>query len=574
MAKALLACYKNTVPEQLDSIAHEICERIKPDNCFATAPRVVIENKVLSVVYNPSASLTTQGCNICLGVCDDESQIFEVGAELPNGSYALFKVGESKLEIASDFASSRTLWYYNDDEVFIASTSQRMIISLLGNFQINKKACAWFLSSGTLGPRLSWDKRIKMVEPRTRLLFDRTAWKLVVNKDISYDFENSVEFKSEDSFHRENFENIVESSIKSLKLNPSQWTLALSGGMDSRGLLYHLRDKKLNTVTWGHSKALKTSLTDAQIAKMLAKYCEIDNEYAQMDFKNGSFSSTIDRFISAGEGRLDHLAAYFDGLKIWGNLSKKGRGVIRGYDAFGRKPPVTNSFQVFRNCNLLISSYASPIIPKSFRVGEEDIPKDLHRKKNESLENWRDRLWLQHRTPITTAALEDIKLSYVEVINPLLNKNIVQAVQNLPIKLRNNKSIWYSIVSKMFPEIPFAKREAVEEVGEVLSLPEVRDYICQGLSTYESNQIFEKEFIELLVNSYTEDKERYDIKRRLRRLVLAYLPKKAENLIRSRLKPSRVSNKWIAFRVLMILKVNEMYLKDAMLIRTKKMVTA
>ena len=45
MAKALLACYKNTVPEQLDSIAHEICERIKPDNCFATAPRVVIENK-------------------------------------------------------------------------------------------------------------------------------------------------------------------------------------------------------------------------------------------------------------------------------------------------------------------------------------------------------------------------------------------------------------------------------------------------------------------------------------------------------------------------------------------------
>ena len=126
----------------------------------------------------------------------------------------------------------------------------------------------------------------------------------------------------------------------------------------------------------------------------------------------------------------------------------------------------------------------------------------------------------------------------------------------------------------MFPEIPFAKREAVEEVGEVLSLPEVRDYICQGLSTYESNQIFEKEFIELLVNSYTEDKERYDIKRRLRRLVLAYLPKKAENLIRSRLKPSRVSNKWIAFRVLMILKVNEMYLKDAMLIRTKKMVTA
>ena len=565
MSKALFAIYKNPSEDDIHTLSTKICRRIQPDNCGASAPIILKDTNSLSIIYNPGESIIQNENGICLGVTDSKEGLFEVGSDLPNGSFALFRHNNDYAEVATDFASSRTMWYYFDTDVFVAATSQRMIVALLGDFQLNEKACGWFMSSGTLGPRLSWDKRVSMIEPRTKIVLDKSSWELDIEKEESFHFEKAEESKITKEQARDQFYSIVENSIKDLKLNPEQWTLALSGGMDSRSLLYHLKDIRLNSVTWGHSRALDLPFSDACIAKRLADYCGIDNTYAKMDYQDGSFSSTLSRFLGASEGRLDHLAAYFDALSVWGNLSKTGRGVIRGYDAFGRKPPVTNSFQVYRNCNLLFTEYASPIIPQKYQVAENDIPKDLKRRENESLENWRDRLWLQHRTPITTAALEDIKLSYVEVINPLLNKNIVEAVQKLPIKLRNNKNIWFAIVSRMFPEIPFARREAVEEVGEVLSLPEVRDYICNGLKRYRSNSLFNEEFMDLLIKSYTTDEEKYDVKRRMRRLIIAYLPKSIENMIRARLKPSMVSNKWIAFRVLMILKVNDMFQMDAAL---------
>ncbi|MGJ8735617.1 MAG: hypothetical protein ACSHXE_03435 [Zobellia laminariae] len=134
--------------------------------------------------------------------------------------------------------------------------------------------------------------------------------------------------------------------------------------------------------------------------------------------------------------------------------------------------------------------YTSSDIPEDFIVSYDDIPKHLHQKTDESLGDWRDRLWLQHRTPITTAALEDIKLAYVEVINPLLSQEIITSIQEIPIDLRTNKKIWRSIVSEMFPQIPFAKREAVQEVGQILNLPEVRDYICSSLNDKKKLGIF------------------------------------------------------------------------------------
>lgn len=565
MSKALFAIFKNSTEYDFDILSDKICKQIQPDNCEASAPVIIQEGNSLHVIYNPGNNILQGGKGICLGVTDTREGLFDVGTGLPNGSYALFRQNNDYAEVATDFASSRTMWYYFDTDKFIAATSQRMIVALLGDFQLNEKACGWFMSSGTLGPRLSWDKRISMIEPRTKIVLDKSSWELDIQKEQSFQFEQAEDSKITKDQARDQFSSIVENSIKDLKLDPAQWTLALSGGMDSRSLLFHLKDTQLNSVTWGHSKALDLPFSDACIAKRLADHCGIDNTYAKMDYQDGSFSSTLSRFLGASEGRLDHLAAYFDALSVWGNLSKTGRGVIRGYDAFGRKPPVTNNFQVYRNCNLLFTAYASPIIPQKYHVSEKDIPKDLKRREGESLENWRDRLWLQHRTPITTAALEDIKLSYVEVINPLLNKNIVEAVQKLPIKLRNNKNIWFAIVSRMFPEIPFARREAVEEVGEVLSLPEVKDYICNGLKHYKSNSLFDEEFMNLLIESYATDEEKYDVKRRMRRLIIAYLPKSIENMIRARLKPSRVSNKWIAFRVLMILKVNEMFQMDAAL---------
>lgn len=573
MAKTILACFKNSELVDFETFGRAAAKRLAPDNVVASNPYISFDEKVKTLIYNPTPTIRTNKQSVCMGICEETDDLFVPDTPLPNGSYALFRVGEDKIEVASDFASSRTIWYYSDDEVFIASTSQRLMTAFLGNLEFNEKACGWFLCSGTLGPGQSWDKRFKMVPPRTRLILNRKTWEVSVEKNADFSFEGNSTTNLDTSEYKKRLEDVVEKAVKRLKINPADWTLALSGGMDSRSLLYYLQDKNLDTVTWGLRRSMDLSTSDARIAKKLAKMCSVKHRYAEMDFKTGSFPTLIDRFLNAGECRIDHLAAYFDCLDVWGQISASGRGVIRGYDAFGRKPPVTTAYQVRRTCNLSMSNYDNAKIPEQFNITTEDIPERLRQKEGESFEDWRDRLWLQHRTPITTAALEDIKLAYVEVINPLLSQEVVRTVQELPVELRTNKKVWEYIVSDMFPGVPFAKRDAIQEVGEVLNLSDVRSYICDSLIKYEDSTLFPKSFLTYLVDNYNKDRVRDGFRKRARIFILAYMPKRIENFIRANVSAGPLSHPFLALRTMMILKMRDILVKDAQTVKHLKKAT-
>jgi len=84
--------------------------------------------------------------------------------------------------------ASRTIWYVQTDDVFMASTSQRAIVYFLHEFQPDKTAFLWMLSSGTLGPDASWDSRVKRLGPNARLILDRSMWRLRVEREnIGFD---------------------------------------------------------------------------------------------------------------------------------------------------------------------------------------------------------------------------------------------------------------------------------------------------------------------------------------------------------------------------------------------------
>ncbi|MEO9890993.1 hypothetical protein [Aurantibacter sp.] len=564
MAKAIFACYKKSQFIDFEKFGLMVSKELAPDNAAVSDPYISYDDKTFTLIYNPSSTLKTEGHSFRLGLCKDKDDLFVPGTALPKGSFALFRVTPDEVEIATDYASSRTMWYYEDENVFMASTSQRLIISLLGDFQFNEKACGWFLSSGTLGPGHSWDKRLKMVLPRTAISVDRKAWKVSLKHNDNYNFEDGTSNIKTAEEYKIQLENDVTSAVEELNIDPSEWTLALSGGMDSRGILHHLKDEKLKAVTWGLKKSMNYSDSDATIGKKLAAICSMDHHYAEMDYQEDSFPILIDRFLKASEGRIDHLAAYFDALNLWGDLSASGRGVIRGYDAFGRKPPVTNEYQVRRTCNLSISNFDDVEgLPQKYYITRDDIPERLRQKEGENLGDWRDRLWLQHRTPVTTASLEDIKLAYVEVINPLLSEQVVRTVQNLPLELRNNKKVWFNIVNETFPGVPFANREAVQEVHQILMLDDVTKYICKSLESMKENEIFPPEYIEFLVENYTKNETKEDLRRRVRRLVKAYLPKSLENFVRANIGIDPMSVHWLATRSLMAIKINEMYNSNA-----------
>ncbi|WKX75034.1 asparagine synthase-related protein [Zobellia laminariae] len=117
-----------------------------------------------------------------------------------------------------------------------------------------------------------------------------------IDHNPNFNFAKIQSEQNNDLSYKIQLKNAVEKTIKGLKIDTSKWTLALSGGMDSRSLLFHLQNENLNSVTCGLSEALELPTSDASIAKNLAQICKMKHSYAKMDFKQNSFPILLERF--------------------------------------------------------------------------------------------------------------------------------------------------------------------------------------------------------------------------------------------------------------------------------------
>ena len=185
MSKAVLVCPRNAdaswvgLRERLECLN----ERLLPDNIEAQQPRYLEHSGVSVVAYNPSGTLLTQRASLMLGKMIGASpDWWRPGASAPEGTFALFRSDADTVEIVSDTLASRTIWYIQTDAVFIAATSQRAIVALLGSFEPDETAPLWMLSAGHLGPNNVWDKRLRCLQGDARLRLDRAAWRLSVEQ--------------------------------------------------------------------------------------------------------------------------------------------------------------------------------------------------------------------------------------------------------------------------------------------------------------------------------------------------------------------------------------------------------
>ena len=292
MAKALIACFRENTKVDFTRFFSVVSQRIKPDNADVNEPYLYNYNGVISYIYNPTTTVKRDKNGFCLGVAQDSLvNLFEPRAPRPDGTFALFRANSRYVEVLSDYTASRTIWYCETESLFVASTSQRMIIMLLGGFQPNREAFSWMLSNGTLGPGFSWDRRIRQLSPNSTILFDRNKWKMSINNFSDLSFQSGLYSKIQ---LKNSFKKAIEDVISALNIEPLKWSLALSGGMDSRSILYYLRNSSgINGVTWGLKQALKQPDSDAAIGKRLAESCGLPHRYAETDFASLDLSFLV-----------------------------------------------------------------------------------------------------------------------------------------------------------------------------------------------------------------------------------------------------------------------------------------
>jgi hypothetical protein len=442
---------------------------LAPDNIVPSPPAFARNDGVEAAIFNPNGATQLKGASICIGaMLEDAPDWHEPRAPIPDGTYALLRANADYVELAADAAASRTIWYALTDEELIASTSQRAIITLLGNFEMNREVLPWLLSSGTLGPSSGWDARLQQVRPGERITLDRHLWRLTRSGGPS---SFSADTLRDKALHRARLAETVATVCDRLSFDSARWALPLSGGVDSRALLFHLHKRHgLETITWGVSGAPREEGNDALIARTVAEVFGVGNRFFPVDLSSETRGALIQRFLVAGEGRVARISGYLDGFRIWKTLFEEGTdGIIRGDEAFGSILVRTSPAVRYTASLTLLSDFFGPREIATFELPEQRVPLDLDRAPGETLATWRDRLYQHFRIPAVLAGLTDLKAAYVEVANPLLARSVLDCVRELPDVLRNDKRLWREHVQSLLPDVPFASRTAVPSTEDFVT---------------------------------------------------------------------------------------------------------
>ena len=490
MSRILCVCLRHHSRQAFDELRRRIATgaaRLQPRNSTVRPLRLVASGRIVTGIFHPSATNLVRGTSVCIGCTVASRQRDEPGTPKPEGTYAICRSDGRTLEILSDAVGSRTLWYYMDDSIFIASSSQRWIACVLGTFVPNAAAMTWMLVTGCLGPVHAWDSRVRRLPPDCTLTLDPDRWtaRLSVSESL---FEAAREKAAR---RKERLRQLLCETFEELHLDRSKWVLALSGGYDSRGLLCLARQPgALRTITWGTRRSLANPASDSAVASSLATAVGASHEYFETDLVAGSLASVLEAFIAIGEGRIDHLSGYLDGFALWRRLAGRGiEGVIRGDEGFGWNR-VSSFEDARRSVGLLLwSDFGN--LPSLDELGlpEQEMPAALRRRRGETPSQWRDRLYHEYRIPAMLAALTDLKTCFVEIANPLLSHSIIRLVRCLPDRMRTDKALFRAIVDEVGPDVPFATAPAIASPGNVLRTAEAGEILLDTLGSHAAHAI-------------------------------------------------------------------------------------
>lgn len=579
MAKCIYVCTKKPLENQKNIRELKIsviCKNLQPDNLIDVYHKIVSNHDIDFGIMNYQPSIQIKNESVLLGfLIDDVDNWNEPGSNAPDGNFAIFRNNEEAFEAVSDILATRTIWYYQNDEVFITSTSQRAIIMYLGSFEFNDRVIPWILSTGTLGPDYSWDKRIKKLPPDSSVYLNKKDWSVTVT-------ENPFSFNIRKRSLKENQKKLyekIDNSIKALtRLNLNHWALTLSGGYDSRAILCflnrHLDDTtKLRTITHGIKESKKNEKSDSFIADKLANEFKTNHKFFPTDQYDEGIETIFDRFLFTSEGRIDHISAYMDGMKMWKDFVEKEElhGIIRGDVVFHPFKVQTERFIRHRLGFQLCSDFSNlNKISKKFGFTEQEIPERLKIKKDESSYDWRDRLYQGFRVPSVHGALSEIKLTYVEMASPLLSRQIIETVREYPKKYRKNKDLFNTIINDLSPNIPYAKEEATISKVAILREAEIVNYLKTKLSSDFARNLLGSEFIDYVIQhikSKDEKEYRESLIIKLKKsfqvfvydnfpdIIMYYYEKFRDN--------PKLDDNILAFRVFMIVRMSEIIQGDS-----------
>jgi len=262
-------------------------------------------------------------------------------------------------------------------------------------------------------------------------------------------------------------------SCGALDIDTDRWLLPLSGGVDSRMILVFMvkNGRRPRCLTWTTPASLRNPLSDASIARLVARRFGLEHDYAFLDDAQGVDGAALQRFVEVGEGRTDQFAGYIDRCALWSDVFASGSsGVIRGDDPLGARRRAASLDGACRlGAGTMITDYPEGHLLRRLGLADQEWPERLRLRPCEGFEPYRDRMSHEGLIPKVLAPLNELKCRYVEVVNPLLSRRIVALVRTFPDELRMYGRAFATIVDRETRPIPHARFDSVPAASDFLA---------------------------------------------------------------------------------------------------------
>ena len=114
------------------SYLKKLARRLAPDNVAYRPPVVAERDGELLALFNGGSAVRREQTSVCVGaIFSCAAPWWKVGSGTPDGSFALVRSDAAATELVTDATATRTIWYTQTRDEFVASTSQRAIVSAI-----------------------------------------------------------------------------------------------------------------------------------------------------------------------------------------------------------------------------------------------------------------------------------------------------------------------------------------------------------------------------------------------------------------------------------------------------------
>lgn len=484
------------------------------------------------------------------------SKFFHVGGQTPTGSFGLVRLNDEFVEIPVAPITNYPIWYYHDTDRFAASTSQLLLIGLLGSWQPNQENANWVLRTLLPAPYTSWDRRIKLMTPDAVFRLNRNSWQSSISTKpftLTPKQQTKVQAKAE-------LAERLAVVFQEVDWGKANWLVPLSGGVDSRTslmLAHRYAKQNLKALTYGYAHYSGNKYGNQAVAKRVSNAANIPQDFVIEQPNFGDPEGRIRRFVRASDGRGFTALEHLEGPDFLKRNSILGDCWLRSDEVYGWAKMVDKAdVETICHFDLLRKS----ALPEEIQplLGGIGIPQQLQQNRGESLEDWRDRLYHTFRIPTHITFYVDLECNFFDVFNPHLHSPVVDWTRTQLASFRTDKSLFKDFAWDLGPKVPYAVFDDQFNYKALGGLPELDSLIAEWVPKAVEWWGFDQKAVEWILNN----RIRFNIedifpkvnprKQLLRSKLKRVLPRQLTSIIKGKLPPNRLSANQLAYALLVL----------------------